>query len=201
MAASDKCIKSYNGGSADENSSREASVINRQSARGKRPLSLHDYPAKRRKSGIRHHDHLQLPAKMVKDESNSDSEEEPDDADETVGACHIFEDIRIDDTSRVWGIIDARLRQMKQEHCKKVAKAWVKAKEPQKQSKYPYNGGNKKEESMYLFGKKMPGELTRPPWWCASEGWQQGDGCRHREPDHQKKPGKLGHLRFTPTAY
>ena len=83
---------------------------------------------------------------------------------------------------------------MKQEHCKKVARAWVKAKEPQKQSKYPYNGGSKKEDSIYMFGDKMPGELTRPPWWCASEGWQQGDGCRHREPDHQKKPGKTGHL-------
>ena len=137
---------------------------------------------------------------MIKDESNSDSEEEPGDADETVGACHVFEDIRIDDASRICGIIDARLRQMKQEHCKKVAKAWVKAKEPQKQSKYPYNGGSKKEDSIYMFGDKMPGELTRPPWWCASEGWQQGDGCRHREPDHQKKPGKSSHLRITLTA-
>ena len=129
----------------------------------------------------------------IKDESDTDrgDEEEPDDTDEYVGAGIILEGIRIDDDVKIWNIIDAWLNQMRQDFCKKIAKEWIKAVEPRKQTKYPYNGGHGKKEPASLNGENNPGESTRPPWWCSTQGWKEGEGCRHKEPDHQKKAGSV----------
>lgn len=170
----------------------EAATVPKQSKQHKRPLSYPDYPAKRRKSVVQHQERSQFPnpnAPTVKDETNTESEDEQDDPDEIVGTSIVSEEIRIGDAAKVWEVIDSRLRQMKQVHCKTVARTWVKAKEPLKQTQYPYNGGATKEESIMRYGNKMAGELTKPPWWCVTQGWQRGEGCRHKEPDHQKKPG------------
>ena len=152
--------------------------------------------AKRRKSGVQPpselEDVIQSPGgQNIKDESCAETEddEEPDDADEYDGLGIIVENIRIDDDATLWEFIDTRLKQMQQDACKKIAKDWIKAIEPQKQSKYPYNGGASKEESIRLHGDKNPGEFTKPPWWCSTQGWKEGEGCRHKEPDHQRKAG------------
>lgn len=71
--------------------------------------------------------------------------------------------------------------------CKDIGKAWIKMGHPKKQSTHPYNGGNTKEESYRRFG--FEGALKTPIYWPPWEGWQDGKGCRHREPDHIKKPG------------
>ena len=127
----------------------------------------------------------------IKDESGTDTgnEEEPDDTDECIGVGIIVEDIRIDDDAKILDTIDVRLKQMNQNACKTIAKEWIKAIEPRKQSKHPYNGGASKAESISLYGDKNPGEFTKPPWWCSTQGWKTGEGCRHKEPDHQKKAG------------
>ncbi|KAL8759488.1 MAG: hypothetical protein Q9199_000709 [Rusavskia elegans] len=75
---------------------------------------------------------------------------------------------------------------------RKVLKGWVKLKQPKKQSTYPYNGRKTREDlEQYKikYGKvdKNPGRLTAPPWWPKQEGWPI-KGCRHREPDHLRKP-------------
>ena len=124
-------------------------------------------------------------------EPESETEDEQDDFEEYVGAGSVSETVRIDDDDKVWDVIETRLKQMQQDACKKVAKAWIKAKEPRKQSRYPYNGGGTKEESQRLHGDDNPGELSKPPWWCSTEGWQHGEGCRHKEPDHLKKAGNV----------
>ncbi len=80
---------------------------------------------------------------------------------------------------------------------RKVLKCWVKVKQPKKQSTYPYNG-RKSREDQALEKKKYgkvdpnPGQLTAPPWWPNQDGWPT-NGCRHKEPDHLKKPGKPLH--------
>lgn len=164
----------------------------KQLLRHKRTLSMEACPVKRRKSAIQDFDEPAIVDNAaIKDEASTDDEEEPDDVDDFVGAGIVSEDIRIDDSDKVWEVIETRLKQMQQEACKKIARAWVKAKEPQKQTKYPYNGGSTKEEAKRLYGEKNQGELTKPPWWCSTQGWQRGEGCRHKEPDHQKKAGNV----------
>ncbi|ODV98386.1 hypothetical protein PACTADRAFT_185109 [Pachysolen tannophilus NRRL Y-2460] len=58
-------------------------------------------------------------------------------------------------------------KELQQISCKYLAKAWIKAIEPKKQSNYPY----------------IKGDATRPPWWPAD--------VRHREPDHIRKNERL----------
>ena len=179
-------------------SEARARTLESQPFRSKRTLSNETFLAKRRKPGVQPSTEPEdvmstLDDPTIKNESDTDrgDEEEPDDTDEYVGAGIILEDIRIDDNVRISNIIDARLKQMRQDSCKKIAKEWIKAVEPRKQTKYPYNGGSSKEQSVSLYGKTNPGEFTRPPWWCSTQGWKEGEGCRHKEPDHQKKAGSV----------
>lgn len=71
--------------------------------------------------------------------------------------------------------------------CKDIGKAWIKTGHPKKQTTHPYNGGNTKQESLNQYG--FAGALKTPDYWPPCEGWQDGKGCRHQEPDHIKKPG------------
>ncbi|KAL8671831.1 MAG: hypothetical protein Q9168_003671 [Polycauliona sp. 1 TL-2023] len=76
---------------------------------------------------------------------------------------------------------------------KKVLKEWVKVKQPKKQSANPYNGGKEKaqeeKERVRAGHKRDPnaGDKTVPDYWPDQKGWPS-KGCRHREPDHLKKP-------------
>lgn len=62
------------------------------------------------------------------------------------------------------------LKDIQQNGCKVIGKAWVKLLEPKKQSTYPYTKGAQK----------------RPPWWPAMTGPNK---IRHKEPDHLHKRG------------
>jgi hypothetical protein len=58
-----------------------------------------------------------------------------------------------------------------QRACKGIAKAWIKAVEPMKQSNHPYAGSDEKA----------------PDWWPKRDGL---DKIRHKEPDHLFKRGQ-----------
>jgi Protein of unknown function (DUF2841) len=78
----------------------------------------------------------------------------------------------------------ARFQLMQQLHCKAIAKDWIKAIEPKKQAKYPYNGGKAARESGEDGAHDQSySERHKPPWWPP-------EGCPHREPDHIKKDGQ-----------
>lgn len=76
------------------------------------------------------------------------------------------------------------LNDAQQDMSKKIAKWWIKAINPNKQSKYPYARG--------------PG--AAPPWWPETppasalgdvpKGNAENGYVRHVEPDHLSKPGK-----------
>lgn len=65
-----------------------------------------------------------------------------------------------------------------------LMKAWIKIREPGKQTNFPYNGGPNRSDDPH-----NPGRNTAPDWWCCQEHWQVGLGCRHKEPDHLWKRG------------
>ncbi|KAL1970407.1 hypothetical protein VTN77DRAFT_5568 [Rasamsonia byssochlamydoides] len=67
---------------------------------------------------------------------------------------------------------------LQQTNCRLIAKAFVKAVEPKKQARYPYNGGKKGPD-----GTGGDPELTKPAWWPV--------GVTHREPGHLKKPERV----------
>ncbi|KFY30587.1 hypothetical protein V493_01814 [Pseudogymnoascus sp. VKM F-4281 (FW-2241)] len=64
------------------------------------------------------------------------------------------------------------LKNIQQNGCKIIGKAWVKLLEPKKQSTYPYTKGAQK----------------RPPWWPAVTG---PNNIRHKEPDHLHKRERI----------
>ena len=89
-------------------------------------------------------------------------------------------DVHIGDTDTLREFYRCMFVQMQQIPCKVISRAWIKAIEPKKQSKHPYNGGKLARE---LGLTENPGDCTRPGWWPEER-------CRHREPDHIKKGGK-----------
>ncbi|KAK6353526.1 hypothetical protein TWF696_005489 [Orbilia brochopaga] len=68
--------------------------------------------------------------------------------------------LRIGDTEAVTNYLVTRFVQIQQLDCRALAKSWIKAVEPRKQSHSPYNKG----------------DATRPYWWPLH--------VPHREPDH-----------------
>lgn len=80
--------------------------------------------------------------------------------------------IRIDNAQQVWEFYDQRFKKIQQNTCKLIAKAWIKAIAPKKQSTHPYTG------------------TKIPDWWPKPLGPSKDEGMRHKEPDHLFKPGK-----------
>ena len=101
--------------------------------------------------------------------------------------------IRIGDSTAVNQAYRAIFEVLQQLSCKQIAKAWIKAIEPEKQSRFPYNGGKNKETAIRLYGKENQGCLTLPEWWPPT-------GCPHTEPDHIKKKGEYVHRILNVTA-
>ncbi|CAJ2506230.1 Uu.00g003600.m01.CDS01 [Anthostomella pinea] len=66
---------------------------------------------------------------------------------------------------------DLRFKNCQQNACKLIAKAWVKAVEPKKQSTHPYTGADEKA----------------PGWWPKPWGLNSTEKVRHKEPDHLLK--------------
>lgn len=81
--------------------------------------------------------------------------------------------IRIGDSDVVWNFYQQRFKNCQQTACKLIAKAWVKAVEPKKQSHHPYTGKDEKA----------------PEWWPKPWGPSNLDRVRHKEPDHLYKKG------------
>ncbi|KAK5988914.1 hypothetical protein PT974_10411 [Cladobotryum mycophilum] len=79
--------------------------------------------------------------------------------------------IKIGDSTAVWNFYEQRFKNCQQTACKLIAKAWVKAVEPKKQSTHPYTGSDEKA----------------PDWWPKPWGPTKDDKVRHKEPDHLYK--------------
>lgn len=81
--------------------------------------------------------------------------------------------IRVCDHNALWKFYDQRFKSCQQSACKLIAKAWVKAVEPKKQSTHPYTGSDEKA----------------PDWWPKPWGTSKEEKVRHKEPDHLYKRG------------
>ncbi|EGO58246.1 hypothetical protein NEUTE1DRAFT_82628 [Neurospora tetrasperma FGSC 2508] len=81
--------------------------------------------------------------------------------------------IRINNAQEVWDFYDQRFKKIQQNTCKLIAKAWIKAIAPKKQSTHPYTG------------------TKIPDWWPKPLGPTKDEGMRHKEPDHLFKPERL----------
>ncbi|KAM0496099.1 hypothetical protein ACHAP8_007664 [Fusarium lateritium] len=79
--------------------------------------------------------------------------------------------IKIGNSLEVGLFYDQRFKNCQQTACKLMAKAWVKAVEPKKQSTHPYTGSDEKA----------------PDWWPKPWGPTKEDKVRHKEPDHLYK--------------
>ncbi|KAG5976220.1 hypothetical protein E4U55_007424, partial [Claviceps digitariae] len=79
--------------------------------------------------------------------------------------------IKIGDSEAIWNFYEQRFKNCQQTACKLIAKAWVKAVEPKKQSTHPYTGSDEKA----------------PDWWPKPWGPTKEDKVRHKEPDHLYK--------------
>ncbi|KAI1426003.1 hypothetical protein F5Y12DRAFT_713658 [Xylaria sp. FL1777] len=86
--------------------------------------------------------------------------------------------IRISDSDAVYAIYDHHLKCCQQTACKLIAKAWVKAVAPKKQSTNPYTRGDE----------------SRPDWWPKTYrkfGENNYRDLRHKEPDHLGKEERV----------
>lgn len=124
---------------------------------------------------------LQLHPELEAINIDSSEEDLSDDDEADVKSCK-RKWIRIGDAQAVNDCYHDLFEAIQQIPCKYIAKAWVKVKAPKKQSQHPYNGGKWKAEAIAKFGKDNPGAFTMPGWWPPKN-------CRHKEPDHIKKPG------------
>ncbi|KAL9072785.1 MAG: hypothetical protein Q9161_003326 [Pseudevernia consocians] len=122
---------------------------------------------------------------------NSDSDDE---IDELEGAETETYQMRIGDVYPFY--YEIAFRVINQLACKDIGKAWIKVGHPRKQTTRPYNGGKKggkygSDRSKAEYG--YIGHFTRPDYWPSDEGWQdpKNNACRHKEPDHVKRPERL----------
>ena len=83
--------------------------------------------------------------------------------------------LKIGDSDLVWNFYQQRFRNCQQSACKLIAKAWVKAVEPKKQSNHPYTGKDEKA----------------PDWWPKPWGPSKDEKVRHKEPDHLYKKERV----------
>ncbi|PNP75038.1 hypothetical protein FNYG_11620 [Fusarium nygamai] len=94
-----------------------------------------------------------------------------DDGDAPVTLTPSRRTIRIDNYQEVWNFYELRFKNCQQTACKLIAKAWVKAIEPNKQSTHPYTGKDEKA----------------PDWWPRPWGPTKEDRVRYKEPDQLYK--------------
>lgn len=83
--------------------------------------------------------------------------------------------IELTDEDELWNFYEQRFKNCQQTACKLIAKAWIKAVEPKKQSTHPYTGSDEKA----------------PDWWPQPWGPGKDDRVRHKEPDHLYKRERL----------
>ncbi|MCJ1393021.1 hypothetical protein MMC18_005893 [Xylographa bjoerkii] len=112
--------------------------------------------------------------------TSGDEDDEASETDAFEGAGFTMLEISISDEEALKKFYTTRFIQMQQIPCKVINKAWIKVVQPKKQARHPYNGGKKAAAA----GDPGNGDLTKPDWWPR-------EGCRHKEPDHIQKQGKL----------
>ncbi|KAK7751481.1 hypothetical protein SLS62_006566 [Diatrype stigma] len=83
--------------------------------------------------------------------------------------------IRINEKEVVKQFYHDLLKECQQNACKLIAKAWIKAVEPKKQSTHPYTGKDEKA----------------PDWWPRPWGSTKDEKVRHKEPDHLLRHERL----------
>ncbi|KAI6092616.1 hypothetical protein F4821DRAFT_137866 [Hypoxylon rubiginosum] len=98
-------------------------------------------------------------------------EPESFDSEGTTSSTPPMRAITVGDSDEVWKAYDERFKSIQQSACKLIAKAWVKAVEPKKQSTHPYTGSDEKA----------------PDWWPKPWGPNKEQRVRHKEPDHLYK--------------
>ena len=109
---------------------------------------------------------------------------EDDDVHMTV-ATTVRKGIKIGNAGDVGLFYETRFKNCQQTACKLMAKAWVKAVEPKKQSTHPYTGSDEKA----------------PDWWPKPWGPTKEDKVRHKEPDHLYKRGNTHRYRLKRLFY
>lgn len=80
--------------------------------------------------------------------------------------------VRVDDEEELEKLYNVRFKDMHQNACKIMGKAFVKLVEPKKQTHHPYTKGNE----------------HAPDWWPSTTG---ENAIRHKEPDHLLKNGRF----------
>jgi hypothetical protein len=139
-----------------ENAGDYASRRTHDRRRTEMPDGLHDmhtYKGRKRARGFRH--------------SINDDDDQP------APVTSTKKGIKIGNSKDVWDFYEQRFKNCQQTACKLIAKAWVKAVEPKKQSNHPYTGSDEKA----------------PDWWPKPWGPTKDDKVRHKEPDHLYKRG------------
>ena len=119
--------------------------------------------------------------------SDSDSEDE-DETDVLEGVETEMQRVKVSDLHHKY--YTTAFRSINQLCCKDISKAWICVCHPKKQTTHPYNGGRTGSRSESEF--RYLGHYTAPDYWPSDENWDGlpvPSGCRHREPDHVKKPG------------
>lgn len=116
-------------------------------------------------------------------------EGEESEDDEEIDYNDDYRGVEYSNTGEFTEYYDQMFRMVGQVSLKKILKCWIRQIHPKKQTQHPYNGGKLKENSIMLFGKENVGEQTKPPWWPPSLESKEWERSRHKEPDHQKKPG------------
>ena len=97
-----------------------------------------------------------------------------DDEDVVIPMSKTKRGIKVGSSAEIWQFYEQRFKNCQQTACKLMAKAWVKAVEPKKQSNHPYTGSDEKA----------------PDWWPKPWGPTKDDRVRHKEPDHLYKRGE-----------
>jgi len=83
--------------------------------------------------------------------------------------------IKVGDSDELWDFYATRFKNIQQNACKVIAKIWVKAVAPKKQTHNPYT---KEDEA-------------RPGWWPKPWGPGKDERVRHKEPDHLLKKERV----------
>ncbi|KAK3940372.1 hypothetical protein QBC46DRAFT_126982 [Diplogelasinospora grovesii] len=116
----------------------------------------------------------ELPSFKTRKRPRANVRRDPDD-DEPPVTVSTKKGMKIGNADDVWEFYSQRFRNCQQTACKLIAKAWVKAVEPKKQSNHPYTGSDEKA----------------PDWWPKPWGTTRDDKVRHKEPDHLYKKERV----------
>lgn len=123
---------------------------------------------------------------MMSPSDRHSAEHDSDTQDFSGSANMIF---RIGDTQNVMAYYKRAFGEFQQLNCRTIAKAFICAIEPHKQSKYPYNG---KAPIGSASGNERNLEATKPKWWPS--------GVNHKEPDHMRKEGTFVYRIILPST-